>query len=213
MNPDTQMTQAPPAKNMFSGLIENLFLLLVIAFIAWCLEIVDFFTGNALDFFGIRPRDTSSLMGIVTAHWLHGGIGHLLSNTLYFLMLGGFVLIGGRALFWKVTTFVALVGGGLLWLAGGPGNHLGASLVIFGYLGFLLFRGFFEKSAMWIVISLLILSLYGGMIFGILPSQAQISWEGHLFGFASGVAAAKLFIPPSVQVYRRPVQDYRSIGE
>ena len=194
----------PPSRNtVLSAFVDNIFLLFGLTFIAWCLESVDWFTGELLnlDRFGISPRDSSTLTGILTCHWLHAGFPHLLSNTPPFIMLGGFVLIGGRAMFWKVTFFVALAGGLTLWILGGKGNHIGASLVIFGYLGFLLARGVFERSALWIVISLVTLFLYGGMITGVLPGQSGVSWQGHLFGFLAGIGAARLLVEKNRTVY------------
>lgn len=189
--------------NIFAAFVDNSFLLLGIAFLGWSLEVVDSLVlGGYLDRFGIQPRVLDSLSGVFTCHWLHGSFPHLISNTLPFIILGGFVLLGGRAMFWKVSFFVALFGGGLLWFLGGTGNHLGASLVIFGYLGFLLARGVFERSALWITISILTLFLYGGMIFGVFPGRDDVSWEGHLFGFISGIAAARLFVPKSLGSYR-----------
>ena len=189
--------------SILAAFVDNSFLLLGLAFLGWSLEVIDWLVlGGFLDRFGIRPRDPDSLGGLLTCHWLHGSFPHLFSNTLPFIVLGGFVLLGGRAMFWKVSIFVALVGGGLLWLLGGNGNHLGASLVIFGYLGFLLARGIFERSALWVVISIVTLFLYGGMIFGVLPSRGDVSWEGHLFGFVSGIAAARILVPKSLGSYR-----------
>ncbi|MDF1815578.1 MAG: rhomboid family intramembrane serine protease [Verrucomicrobiales bacterium] len=195
---------APRRRSLVAAFFDNTFLLLGLTFLAWGIELVDWVLGHYLDnSFGIRPRDVTGLSGILTAHWLHGGPKHLISNTLPFLMLGGFVLLGGKKLFWKVTLFVALIGGGLLWLLGGSGeNHIGASLVIFGYLGFLLARGFFERSGLWITVSVVTLLLYGGMIFGILPGQEGVSWMGHLFGFFCGIAAAKALVPKNIPIYR-----------
>ncbi len=196
-------------RNLFVTFLDNGVLLLGLAFIAWILELVDWMLRTSspdgsftLDRFGILPRNPHSLVGIVTSHWLHGGFTHLVSNTVPFIILGGFVLLGGRALFWKVSFLVSLLGGAALWCCGGPGNHLGASLVIFGYLGFLLTRGIFEKSALWISIAVITLVLYGGMIFGVLPSQDGVSWEGHLFGFFSGILAAKLLVPKNRPIYQ-----------
>ena len=201
----------PPRRNIVAVFFDNIFLLLGLTFFAWGVEVVDTFLGNRLDQFGIRPGHREGLTGIVTAHWLHGGFGHLFSNTLPFLMLGGFVLLGGRNMFWKVSFFVAAFGGGLLWLFGGRHeNHIGASLVVFGYLGFLLARGVFERSGLWISVSVLTLFLYGSMIFGLLPGQEGVSWMGHLFGFIGGIVAARLLVPKNAPIY--PLENGRPTG-
>jgi membrane associated rhomboid family serine protease len=95
-----------------------------------------------------------------------------------------------------VTIFVALVGGFGVWLfAGKFTNHIGASGLIFGYLGFVLARGFFEKSLTWILIAGAVLVLYGGLLIGVLPIHTGVSWQGHLFGFLAGIGAARLIFP------------------
>ncbi|NNE93896.1 MAG: rhomboid family intramembrane serine protease [Verrucomicrobiales bacterium] len=182
---------------------DNALLLFGCVAVMWGLEIVDFLFRNFLDGVGIKPRSVTGLIGIATAPWLHLGFGHLVSNTIPFLVLGGIVLLGGRGVFVSLSLFIALVGGGLLWLLGpGNTNHIGASLVIFGYLGFLLSRGFFEKSLFWVLVSFGILVVYGWMIFGILPSERGVSWQGHLFGFAAGILGAWLMFPRGQELYR-----------
>lgn len=180
---------------------ENLVLLFGVVAIAWGLEIADFIFRGFFDQFGIRPRSVSGIGGVLAAPFLHLGFGHLISNTIPFLILGGVVLIGGRKVFVVSSLFIVAVGGMALWTLGPAGtNHIGASLLIFGYLGFLLARGIFEKSVFWIVVSIVTLVFYGGMLAGVLPGQPGISWQGHLFGFVAGVLAARvLFTRPVSQ--------------
>jgi len=161
--------------------------------LAWGLEILDTILLGFLDRFGIQPRSVSGLPGIVTSPFLHLGFGHLISNTLPFLVLGGIVLIGGRKVFFTATLFIIAVGGMALWTLGPAAtNHVGASGLIFGYLGFLLARGIVERSGFWIIVSVVTLVLYGGMLSGLLPGQKGISWQGHLFGFVAGILAARV---------------------
>ncbi|MEM6279540.1 MAG: rhomboid family intramembrane serine protease [Verrucomicrobiota bacterium] len=172
---------------------DNLILLFGVVVIAWGLEVVDLVLGGFLDNFGIQPRTRSGLFGILATPFLHLGFPHLISNTLPFLILGGIVLMGGRKVFLLSSLFIIAVGGMALWMFGPPAtNHIGASGLIFGYLGFLLARGIFEKSIFWILVSVVILLLYGGMLTGVFPSQPGISWQGHLFGFIAGVLAARV---------------------
>ena len=167
------------------------------AFIAafWLIEIVDLvvFQGG-LDRFGIRPRSTSGLVGIALSPFLHVGFGHLVMNTIPFLVLGWVIMLRETWHFWVVTPFVAIVGGGGVWLIGQSSSvHVGASGVIFGFFGFLLLRGWFERTAGSIIVSVLVFLTYGGMIWGVLPGQPGLSWEGHLCGFGAGVLAAWIF--------------------
>ncbi|MCP4604528.1 MAG: rhomboid family intramembrane serine protease [Proteobacteria bacterium] len=161
----------------------------------WVLEIVDqFILGGALNQYGIRPRDTDRLSGILFAPFLHGDFAHLSSNTIPFLVLGWFILLRGRAAFLVATLVAVIIGGAGTWLIGASSSvHIGASGVVFGYLGFLLGGGIFDRSIGTIILALISAVLYGGIIFGVLPGQVGISWQGHLFGFIGGVLAAKLF--------------------
>jgi len=173
-------------------------------FIFWMLEIVDrlVFHGG-LDAFGIRPRTLAGLWGILFAPFLHVGFGHLLANTLPFLVLGWFVMLRRMSDFFLVTAITALVSGLGIWLFGPSRSvHLGASGLIFGYFGFLLLRGYFERSLTSILWSILVVILYGGMVWGVLPRGIGISWQSHLFGFIGGGLASYLTSRPRETVLK-----------
>lgn len=163
----------------------------------WLIELVDILVfRQALNIYGILPRQIIGLRGILFAPFLHGGLGHLIANTLPFLILGWFVMLRETSDFFVVTGITMLVSGLGVWLFGSPGLHIGASGIIFGYLGFLLLRGYFERNIPSILLSLIVGVLYGSAIWGVLPLQQGISWEGHLFGFIGGVLAARLLTRP-----------------
>jgi membrane associated rhomboid family serine protease len=159
----------------------------------WGLEIVDTFVlGSRLQQFGVRPRTLFGLLGVLTEPFLHGGFAHLLANSLPFLILGSLVRARGRTVMLEATVVIALVAGLGTWLIGGAGsNHIGASGIIFGWFGFLLFSGWYARSLASVAIAFAVLLLYGGMIWGVLPGKAGISWQGHLFGFVGGWLAAR----------------------
>ncbi len=158
----------------------------------WAIEIADrILPFLHLEAHGIRPRTLAGLAGIAFAPFLHGDFAHLISNSLPFLILGALVMAGGRGVFLGTTIFVVLVGGAGVWLlAPGHTNHIGASGLVFGYLGFLLSRGIVEKSPLWVLLAIAILVGYGSLLYGVLPGQPGISWQGHLFGFLAGIVAA-----------------------
>jgi membrane associated rhomboid family serine protease len=160
----------------------------------WGLEIVDsLFLGGALNIYGIRPRSITGLFGILFAPFLHGSLGHVAANTIPFLTLGWLIMLRETSDFFVVTIITMLVSGLGVWLtAPAYSIHIGASGVIFGYFGFLLLRGYFERSFAAILFSLIVGLLYGGLIWGVLPLQYGISWQGHLFGFIGGALAARL---------------------
>lgn len=174
---------------------EHLLLLFGLLGAMWVAEILDLLPFLHLDRHGIHPRSVSGLPGIVAAPFLHADFAHLILNSLPFIVLGGTVLLSGVRVFWGVTILVTLAGGFGVWLfAPKFTNHIGASGLIFGYLGFLLARGIFQKSFASILISGAIAIAYGGLLFGVLPLQAGVSWQSHLFGFLAGVAAARLIV-------------------
>lgn len=163
----------------------------------WALELLDLFLGGWLNRFGIRPHSLIGLRGILFAPFLHGNFFHLMANTVPFVILGWLVMLRRTSDFFTVTAIVMLISGLGTWLfAPSYTNHIGASGVVFGYLGFLLFRGYFERSIGSIVTSVVVGLLYGGMIWGVLPGQIGISWQGHLFGFIGGIVAARMLAKP-----------------
>lgn len=151
--------------------------------------------GRKLNAFGILPHNFVGLRGILFAPFLHGNFYHIAANTAPFIVLGWLVMLRNIKDFYFVSLMSAFVGGLGTWLFGRNSIHIGASGVIFGYFGYLLFRGYFEKSFVSIAISMAIAIGYGGMIWGVLPTRSYISWEGHLFGFIGGIIAAKLLSP------------------
>ncbi|QZZ21735.1 rhomboid family intramembrane serine protease [Leptothermofonsia sichuanensis E412] len=174
----------------------------------WTLEIFDQFIlrpffRTTLDFYGIIPRNLIGLRGILFAPFLHGSIPHLIGNTVPFIILGWLIMMREIRDFFWVTLIAGLISGLGTWLFGSPGVHIGASGVIFGYLGYLLLRGFFERSATSVVISLGVGTLYGSLLWGVLPMQYGISWEGHLFGFIGGVVAARLLTAGKADIGRK----------
>lgn len=176
----------------------QIFVLGGLAALMWITEFVDiFFFRGRLDAFGIRPHSFIGLRGIFLAPFLHGGLGHLIANTIPFLTLGWLVMLRETSDFFVVSIITMFVSGLGVWLTGSPYSiHVGASGVIFGYFGFLLLRGYFERSFAAILFSLVVGFLYGGMIWGVLPIQYGISWQGHLFGFIGGAIAARLLAKP-----------------
>ncbi len=152
--------------------------------------------GGRLNAFGILPRNLIGLRGILFAPFLHGSFYHVLANTAPFIVLGWLVMLRNIKDFYFVSFISALVSGLGTWLIGSPNSvHVGASGVIFGYFGYLLFRGYFERSFVAIAIAIVIAVTYGGLIWGVLPTRSYISWEGHLFGLIGGIIAAKFLSP------------------
>jgi membrane associated rhomboid family serine protease len=157
----------------------------------YVIELVDTLMHHRLDQEGVEPQQTDGLLGILFAPLLHGSWEHLIGNTLPLLVLGFLLLLSGVRLWLQVTAIVWVVAGLGTWLVAPPNTvHLGASVLIFGWLVFLLMRGFVSGRIGQILLGLLILFLYGGILWGVLPGQPGISWQGHLFGAIGGAIAA-----------------------
>jgi membrane associated rhomboid family serine protease len=171
----------------------------------WLLEAIDLliFRGR-LDALGIRPRTVAGLRGIVFAPFLHAGLGHLAANTIPFVVLGWLVMLRSTSDFFVVAVVSAAVSGFGVWLFGGSHSvHVGLSGVIFGFLGYLLARGIYERRLGSIVLALVALLLYGGALWGVLPLRAGVSWQGHLFGFLGGWLVAYFATRPGRAVSTR----------
>jgi membrane associated rhomboid family serine protease len=161
-------------------------------------------TGDALLAFGIRPRTVEGLWGILVAPFLHANPEHLIANTVPLLVLGWLVMLRDARHFVPVTVLAMLGAGLTAWTLGAPGSvHIGASGVVFGYLGFLILAGWFARSVGAIALSLIVTVLWGGLVFGVLPGQPGISWQAHLGGFVGGVLAARWLAPRRSTVPRR----------
>ena len=161
--------------------------------LVWLIEVVNSLMGHRLNAYGIYPRRLDSLPGILFWPLLHGGYAHLLMNTTPLLVMGFFVALRGTRSFWLSSAFIVLLAGGGVWLFGRSAYHIGASGLVFGYFGFLVALAWYEKSLMTFLVACLVLFYYGGIIYGILPRDEFVSWEGHLFGLLAGIVAASLF--------------------
>ena len=159
----------------------------------WMIEIVDVFLfRGGLNSYGVRPRSLDGLEGILFMPFLHGSFAHLAANTLPFVTFGWLIMLQEISDFFVVSAVTMLVSGLGVWLIGAPNSvHIGASGLIFGYFGFLMLRGYFERSFTSILVSLIVGFFYGSLIWGVLPSQPGVSWQAHFFGFVGGVLAAQ----------------------
>ncbi len=179
----------------------------IISFVAllYVAELVDQLSGHRLDENGIRPLEGDGLWGIVFAPLLHANWAHLAANTGPALVLGFLVTLAGLSRFVWATAIVWILGGFGTWLIGdmgspcGPTDHIGASGLIFGWLTFLLVFGFFTRSGWQITIGIIVLFLYGGVLWGAVPVLnvcGGVSWQGHLCGGVAGIVAAYLLSKP-----------------
>src|ERR1700761_8876663 len=175
-------------------------------------ELVDQLGDHQLDRNGIRALEADGLWGILFAPLLHASWQHLMANTVPALVLGFLVTLAGLSRFLWATAMIWIVGGFGTWLIGNMGSpcgetdHIGASGLIFGWLTFLLVFGFFVRSGWQIVVRLLVLVVYGGVLWGAVPVLnvcGGVSWQGHLCGGLAGVLAAYLLSSPQREARER----------
>ncbi|MFC4603311.1 rhomboid family intramembrane serine protease [Rhodococcus kronopolitis] len=177
-------TERPPwqqAAMVVGGFVVGLYLL----------EFIDMLLRGRLDNGGVEPRTLDGLWGIVFAPVLHAGWGHLVANTIPLLVLGFLVMLSGIGRGLAATGIIWVVGGLGQWLFGSTYSvHLGASVLVFGWLAYLIARGFFTRSFAQLALGVVVLIVYGGLLWGVFPGTSGMSWQGHLFGAVGGVLAA-----------------------
>ena len=166
--------------------------LVILLAVIWVVEAVNLVMGHGLANWGILPRNISGLIGIPLAPFIHGSLVHAISNTIPLIVLGGLTLMAGRDRFWQATILIVLLSGALVWVFARGAYHIGASGLVFGYFGILLGRAVFERSILSFVIAAITVALYGGLIWGVLPTRTYISFEAHLFGMIAGIVVAWL---------------------
>ena len=174
------------------------------AFVTMCAVVPALFLIEAIDIGlgagtldlagGIIPHSVDGIDGILFSPFLHDGWEHLYGNAVPLILLGTFVLAGGaRRFIWSTVVIVAISGLGV-WLVGDPNTVVvGASGVIFGYLGLLLARGLVERSWWNFGVAMFIGLLYWYQLYNVLPTDQRVSWQGHLLGLVGGVVAAIFF--------------------
>lgn len=175
----------------------------------WIIQFVQWVIDEDLSVYGILPGQIKGLSGIFTAPLIHADFSHLISNsvTLFLLLFG--ILYFYRSSAVMVFFIIYIMDGLLVWLFARESYHIGASGLVYGFAAFLFFSGLFRKEKRSIALSLLIVFLYGGMVWGVLPTDPKISFESHLFGALTGIVCAFLFRkndPPPV--YEWEVENY-----
>ncbi len=166
-------------------------LLFLVSF--WLIKLIEAGTGNSFGDYGIYPRTIEGLKGIILSPFLHGSFVHLISNTLPFFVLSTTLIFFYPKIYGRVLIAIFLLTGIGVWLIARPAFHIGASGVIYGFAGFLIFSGLFRREFKSILISIAILIFYGGLVWGIFPGTLGVSWESHLVGGVVGALCAYVF--------------------
>lgn len=172
--------------------------------VLFLVEVIDIGAGGYLDVAGgIIPHRLDGLDGVLFSPFLHAGWDHLYGNAVPLILVGTFALAGGVKRFLYSTALIMAVSGLGVWFIGSPNSVvIGASGVIFGYLGFLMLSGWYARSFGSILLSVIVTLVWGSLILGMMPGEPGISWQAHIGGFLGGVLAARTFRvrPPQTAV-------------
>lgn len=180
--------------NFFINAIkENIAIFIKIIAWLWLFNIANWCTGSKLNYLGIIPRRLFGLIGIFTGTFLHKNFNHLFFNSIPLVALGLVMLSFGLKAFVYISLFIILTEGILSWLIARPGIHIGASSLISGYFSFILVSAYFRPNITSILVAIITIYYFGSIMLGIFPSEAKVSWEGHLFGFIAGILAYCVF--------------------
>ncbi len=156
-------------------------------------QIANVLDHGALRYYGIHPRDLGSLPLIFTSPFIHGSWLHLINNSIGFVIFSLICMMRGIGFYCKASLFIIVFGGLIVWAMGRPAVHIGASGWIFGLWSLSIALAWFERSILNMLISVVVIVAYGGMAFGMLPTNPYISFEAHIAGAFAGVVAAGLF--------------------
>jgi len=161
--------------------------------VIWVLMLVNALSNYRLTGYGVEPREIEGLRGIIVAPFLHVDFSHLLANTPACAVLLFLIALSGQKAVWVSSVCTVIVGGVGIWLTG-PENsvHVGASILIYGWVAFLVLRGFFVRSFGQIALGVVVALIYAGLFWGLFPGNPGVSWQGHLFGAVGGAVAAFL---------------------
>jgi len=173
---------------LYSIIFPIIFLIII-----WIVELFEQSLGTSYSFLGVYPRAINGLIGILTMPFIHGDVDHILSNTFPVFILGTGIIYLYKDLGYRVILLIWILTGVITWLIGRPSWHIGASGLIYGFASFLFFSGVMKKDNRMLAISLIVAFLYGGLVWGVLPLKAGVSFEGHLAGAISGILFAIVY--------------------
>ena len=171
-------------------LYNSLFVPFLFLLTMWLVKIIEVNSKEPFVKFGVSPQTLSGLKGILFSPFIHKDFTHLLNNSFPVLILGGMLFSFYRKIAARIFLWLFFISGFWLWIIGRPSFHIGASGIIYALASFILVSGIIRKNPRLSAVSLVVIFLYGSMIWGILPTNEAVSWEGHLAGFVAGIVVA-----------------------
>lgn len=188
---------------------------LLIVLLIWSVFFFEIRFGINLNAYGINPRKLSGIQGIVFSPFIHGSIEHLYSNTLPLVILSAALVYFYRNISLRVLLWGTLMTGVITWCIGRPSYHIGASGVIYLLASFIFFKGIRTRHYRLVALSLMVVFIYGGLLWYIFPVKDGISWEGHLAGFVSGLLLAMTLRAeiPAIKKFAWEAEDYNEADD
>ncbi len=194
------------------SLIPPVFFLLIM----WIVKIIEYTLDYNWFVYGILPLKLKNLTGIIFSPFLHGDFDHLISNSVPFLFLGTALFYFYKDFAYKVFFFIYILSGLWVWVAAREAYHIGASGMVYGLASFLFFSGLIHKNRALASLSLIIVFLYGSMVWGVLPIKDGVSWESHLFGAVTGLILTLAYArksPFSFQIKKEITDELNEFSE
>jgi membrane associated rhomboid family serine protease len=182
-----ESTQQESSRFAYSFLPGLLFVMLL-----WLVHLLTYISDADLAWLGVYPRNFFGLIGVFLSPLIHSDLKHLLSNSFPLILLSGFILFIHKWDGARVIGLVYILSGVFTWFIGRQSYHIGASGVVYGMAGFLLFRGIITRDRGAMAVAFAVLFLYSGLFYGLFPKEERISWEGHLAGMVAGILATLL---------------------
>ena len=180
-------------KSEQKSLLTILFFPILFLLIMWGVKLTEYTLEFSLTNYGVRPQSLIGLKGILFSPFIHKDFSHLINNSYPILILGSMLFFSFKKIAKQLFLWLFFIAGFWLWIIGRPSFHIGASGIIYALASFLFFSGLIRKNPRLSAISMLIIFLYGSMIWGVLPTKEAVSWEGHLSGFMAGIIVAIFF--------------------
>ncbi len=169
-------------------IVHALYLPILVLLSMWVTYLSFWLLDANMSIIGVVPQQIRGIPGILLSPFAHGSWSHLVSNSISFLVLGTLLFYFYRLIAYRVFFINWLLAGILLWIGGRDSVHIGASGVVYGLAFFIFFSGVFRHDKRLAAISMIVVLLYGGMVWGMIPQGGNISWEGHLYGALSGIS-------------------------
>lgn len=201
------------SKRELSKLQKSMLLPIFFVCVLILIELAERLLGFPSRLLGNRPRQIEGLIGILTMPLAHGDLMHLFNNSSSLIVLGTFLMYFYKKVASKAVFIMWILSGIGVWFFARSSNHFGASGIVYGLAFFLFASGVLRKDTKSMVIAMVVSFFYGSMVWGVLPGQQGISWEGHLFGALSGILAAYLYKDVDLPVYNNPEMEGRDDQE